>query len=142
MKFYGSTRCAVWFIFAALVIVPRGILVAAAAASDEHDYTVTDKDGVYFGSGEHPSAPSSVRAEEVWAAIPEYKRIVEENLTDDNAEYHLLMKKASERFERALRTEARRESFDMVAEEGAVASNKGKEIPDATQDLIDLVSRD
>jgi hypothetical protein len=142
MKIDGSTRCALWFVFAALVLFPRGIFVSEAAAAEEHDFTVTDRDGVYFGSGEHPASPASVRAEEVWAAIPEYKRIVEENLTDDNAEYHLLMKKASERFERALRTEARREAFDMVAEEGAVASNKGKEIPDATQDLVDLVSRD
>lgn len=114
----------------------------AICAAEDHDFTVTDSDGVYYGSGEHPSAPASIRADDVWAAIPEYKKIVDDNLTDDDAEYHLLMKRATERFQKALRSEAKRESYDMIAESGAVKANGSKKIPDATDDLVDLVTRD
>ena len=111
------------------------------AEDEEHDYEVTDRDGVYYGSGKHPDAPAVVKADDVWAEIPEYKKIVEDDLDEDDPGYHILMKKATERFNTALETEAKREEYDLIAEVGAVKANNDKKIPNATKDLIDLVTR-
>ena len=65
-------------------------------------------------------------------------------MEDDDPQYHLLMRKATERFTKALKKLAEREKYDMVAEVGAVES-KGdvkRDIPDVTKELIKLVTRD
>ena len=119
------------------------LAVLPARAADDHDYEVTDSSAVYLGSGKHPKTPAVISVDRVWAEIPEYKTIIEEGLTDEDPRYHLLMKKASRRFEGALAKEAKRESYDLIAEVGAVkVLKKGKKIPSATAGLIELVSRD
>ena len=121
----------------ALAVLP------ARGEKQDHDYEVTDPSAVYLGSGKHPKSPAVISADKVWAEIPEYKTILEEGLTDEDARYHLLMRKATKRFEDALVKEAKRESYDLIAEVGAVkALKKGKKIPSATAGLIELVSRD
>ena len=121
----------------ALAVLP------ARGEKQDHDYQVTDPSAVYLGSGKHPKSPAVISADKVWAEIPEYKTILEEGLTDEDPRYHLLMKRATKRFEDALVKEAKRESYDLIAEVGAVkALKKGKKIPSATAGLIELVSRD
>lgn len=117
-------------------------IATVTAGEAAHDFTVVDSEAVYFGSGEHPTSPAVAVADEVWLAIPEYRKILDKNLTDDDPEYHLLMKRASERFQEALKSEAKRQGFDLIAEVDAVLANTGKTIPVVTRDLIDLVSRD
>ena len=41
---------------------------------------VTDDDEVYYGSGATPDAPAICSADDVWAKIPEYKKIVDDDL--------------------------------------------------------------
>ena len=119
------------------------LAVLPARAADDHDYEVTDSSAVYLGSGKHPKTPAVISVDRVWAEIPEYKTIIEEGLTDEDPRYHLLMKKASRRFEGALAKEAKRESYDLIAEVGAVkVLKKGKKIPNTTAGMIELVSRD
>ncbi len=119
------------------------LTVLPARAADDHDYEVTDSSAVYLGSGKHPKTPAVISVDRVWAEIPEYKTIIEEGLTDEDPRYHLLMKKASRRFEGALAKEAKRESYDLIAEVGAVkVLKKGKKIPNTTAGMIELVSRD
>ena len=121
----------------ALAVLP------ARGEKQDHDYEVTDPSAVYLGSGKHPKSPAVILADKVWAEIPEYKTILEEGLTDEDPRYHLLMRKATKRFEDALVKEAKRESYDLIAEVGAVkALKKGKKIPSGTAGLIELVSRD
>ncbi|MGQ0612163.1 MAG: hypothetical protein ACT4PV_00215 [Planctomycetaceae bacterium] len=127
------------WIVAALAALGAGGWVGAAESG--HDFEVVDSDLVYLGKATHPKAPSTIRADDVWAAIPEYRKILDNDLGEDDPEYHLLMKKASERFAKALEREAKREGFDLIAEVGAVISGTGLTIPDATQDMIDLVTR-
>jgi len=134
-------RAAVPFRLLAILAL-LGISAGLSAEEENHDFDVVDADGVYYGKGSHPKTPASIRADDVWAKIPEYRKILDDDLDEDDPEYHLLMKKASERFSRALEKEAKRESYDLIAEEGAVKANGSKTIPDATKDLIDLVSRD
>ncbi len=129
------------FFHVGLILGLTCALSPARAEEDDPDFTVKDADKVYYGKGKHPEAPAVIKADDVWGEIPEYKKIVEDDLDEDDAEYHILMKKATERFEKALKDEAKREEYDLIAEVGAVKSNSGKKIPDATKDLIDLVTR-
>jgi len=129
------------FSWVGLVLSLACAFSSVRAEEDDPDFTVTDADKVYYGKGKHPESPAVIKADDVWAEIPEYKKIVEDDLDEDDAEYHILMKKATERFEKALKDEAKREDHDLIAEVGAVKSNNGKKIPDATKDLIELVTR-
>jgi len=124
-----------------------GLFVLCAAslslAASKHDFEVVNSDSIYYGSGKHPKTPAVCDADEVWAEIPEYQTIVEEELTASDARYHLLLKRATKRFQRALKKLAEREGYDMIGETGSIKAvgDEKKEIPTATKDLIDLVSR-
>ncbi len=113
-------------------------------AGDGHSFEVVDSDAIYFGEGTHPKTPAVILCDEVWGAIPEYKKILDDDLSDDDPKYHQLMKKATERFQKALSKVAKREGYDMIGEEGSIAAvgEVKKEIPDATKDLVDAVGRD
>jgi len=113
-------------------------------AAEEASYDVVDSAGIYYGDGNHPTTPAVIVADDVWAKIPEYRRIIDEELTDDDAAYHLLLKKATRRFKKALRKAANRDGYDMIGEVGSIeaSSSTKKAIPDITSDLIDLVTRD
>ncbi|MHC4224683.1 MAG: hypothetical protein ACYSUN_11880 [Planctomycetota bacterium] len=115
-----------------------------ALADEEHDFEVVDAAAIYYGEGSHPKTPAVIRADSVWAEIPEYKRIVEEELDEDDAAYHLLLRKATERFDKALDKAAERDGYDMIGEVGSIKAvgKKKKKIPDITKALIDLVTRD
>ncbi len=127
-----------------LVLTMMGMMGAGALAAEKPVvYVVKDKDAIYYGSGTSPKTPAIIRADEVWEEIPEYKKIIEDDLGDDDPAYHLLMKKATERFNGALKKIAKREGYDMIGEEGAIKV-KGKpdeKLTDATDDAIEIVSR-
>ena len=127
-------------ILAGLVLGSVGL--AAAEAAIKYDFEVLKPEEIYFGSGRHPKAPGALTADDVWAAIPEYKQILEDELTDEDAQYHLLMKKAAERFSKALKKLARRDRHDMLGEDGSIKALGKKKIPDVTKEMIKLVTRD
>lgn len=122
------------------------VLCAASAsvAASKHDFDVVDSSAVYYGSGKHPKTPAVCAADDVWAKIPEYQTIVDDELTASDPRYHLLLKRATKRFQRALKKLARRDSYDMIGETGSIKAvgKKKKAIPSVTKDLIDLVTRD
>lgn len=124
----------------AAILVGLGMSRSGFAA-DDPDFEVTDGAGIYYGNGDHPKAPAVILADDVWAEIPEYKQIVEEELTDDDPEYHLLLKKATRRFTEALRKAATRDGYDMIGEVGAIKANGKNKIPNITDDLVDFVTR-
>jgi len=127
-----------------IAMVLGALLAGKARADDDYDFEVVDASAIYFGDGSHPKTPAIIEANKVWAEIPEYKKILDQNLTEDDPEYHILMRKATERFEKALKKVADREKYDMIGELGSIRSvgEDKKEIPDATQQLIEVVSRD
>ena len=120
-----------------------GLAPRVTIAAQGSDYEVVDSSGIYFGRGSHPRSPAEAIADSVWAEIPEYKQIVEEELTDDDPKYHILLRKATARFDRALSKAAERDGYDMIGEAGSIArlDDDASAIPDITDDLIDLVSR-
>ena len=114
-----------------------------AARGDEEDaaFEVVDPEGVYFGKGTHPKTPGVLVADDVWKEIPEYKKILDDELDEDDPEYHLLMLKATERFNQALKALAKRDSYDMLGETGSIVAKGTGKIPDVTSDMIKLVTR-
>ena len=131
-------RLAAW----GVVLLALGATSTALAAA-KHDFEVVDRTAIYYGRTKHPKTPAVCAADDVWAEIPEYKKIIDEELTDSDPRYHLLLKRATKRFQRALKKLARRDSYDMIGEVGSIKAlgKKKKSIPTATKDLIDLVTR-
>ncbi len=118
-------------------------LIAPVQADEGHAFEVVDEDAIYYGEGKHPKTPAITEADDVWAEIPEYKQIVAEELEEDDPNYHILMKKATERFSKALKKIAERDGYDMIGEKGSIESkgDKKKKIPNITKELIKLVKR-
>ena len=125
-----------------LLVLGLSSAPAVLAEAEQPTFVVVDPDGIYFGSGKHPKSPGVMSADEVWAEIPEYRRIIDEDLTEDDPVYHLLMKRATERFQKALKRLAKRDGYDMLGEVGAIEAKGDAEIPEVTRDMIDLVTRD
>jgi hypothetical protein len=118
-----------------------GIGPVAAEESDEAAFEVVDTDGIYLGTGKNPKTPGVLVADDVWKEIPEYKKILDDELTEDDPEYHLLMLKATERFNKALKALAKRDSHDMLGEVGSIKANSDARIPDVTREMVKLVTR-
>lgn len=116
------------------------VLAAAPQSADAAigDYRCTDPGRVYHGNPRLIRKPAVISADRVYARIPEYRKILDERLTDKDVRYHFLMKKASARFSKAVRAMARAHGHDFVAEVGAVeVEKKGATRPtDRTSDVI------
>jgi hypothetical protein len=69
-------------------------------------------------------APAILMTSTVFAAIPEWKEIKRKNLTDRDAEYHLLLKAANHKFNKAVATVQMAKSYDIIAETGAIKCEK------------------
>jgi len=113
----------------------------ADSSGDEDAYEVVDPDGIYLGTGMHPRSPGVMRADDVWREIPEYRQIIADELTGEDPKYHLLMLKATERFNRALKNLAKRDDHDMLGEVGSIVGKGGSPVPDVTAEMIGLVTR-
>ncbi|MHC4957424.1 MAG: hypothetical protein ACYTGN_03540 [Planctomycetota bacterium] len=129
------------FLVGLLALLGPGSVEVWAAG---HKFEVVDSDEIYYGEGKHPETPAATDADDVWTEIPEYKRIVANELDDDDPAYHILMKKATERFNKALKKLAERDDYDMIGETGSIKSigDKDNKIPDVTKELVKLVTRD
>jgi len=127
-----------------IVSTMTGFVSDAVGAESKHDFKITNSAAIYFGRAKHPKTPGVCRADDVWAAIPEYKKILEEELTDSDPRYHLLLKRATKRFQSALKKLAKRDGHDVIGEVGSIKAvgKKKKALPIVTKSLIDLVTRD
>jgi hypothetical protein len=83
-------------------------------------YTFSDTERVYLGNHRLARKPAVVDSSRVYAAIDEYRQIQSEGLTPDGPKYHLLLAKASEKFNKALKAAASAGGHDVVAEAGTV----------------------
>lgn len=101
-------------------------------------YRVDDVTQVFVGNPRLFKKPCVVSTDRVYRAIPEYQEIVEKNLTDKDVRYHFLMRKASDKFSRAVQALARDLAYDLVAGTGAVSATSADSpaIPDGTDGAI------
>jgi hypothetical protein len=125
-----------WGAMAALAPAPR--LAAAEEKKSEPAYRVNDPTQVYVGNPRLFKKPAAVGADRVYRAIPEYAEILEKNLTDKDVRYHFLMKKASEKFAKAVQALAKDAGYDLVAGANAVspANADTPAVPDETANAI------
>jgi hypothetical protein len=139
VRFAGmsSTRRAV-LVLAALALGALAAAGAPAAHADtkkqEPAYRVADPTQVYVGNPRLFKKPCAVATDRVYRAIPEYAEILEKNLTDKDVRYHFLMKKASEKFARAVQAVAKDQGYDLVAGLQVVvpANSDTPAVPDET----------
>ncbi|MDF1701679.1 MAG: hypothetical protein P1V36_11040 [Planctomycetota bacterium] len=113
-------------------------VLAGTALAGVGDYTCNDPSKVYYGNQRLFQRPATVDCDRVYASIPEYKEILRRRLTDKDAQYHILMQKASQRFAAAVKKMARADNHDLVAQAGSVrkAKDKAKDIPDRTAAVV------
>ena len=127
---------------AALAVGGWAFAAPAAQAADEKAppaaYRVNDVTQVFVGNPRLFKKPCVVSTDRVYRAIPEYQEIVEKNLTDKDVRYHFLMRKASDKFSRAVQSLARDLGYDLVAGTGAVTATSAESpaIPDGTDGAI------
>lgn len=126
-------RLAAASLIVTVLLVSGGLAVAAVG-----DYGCADASKVYYGNHRLFQRPCEVSCDRVYQHIPEYQEILRRGLTDKDPRYHLLMKKATERFSSAVKKMARGKRHDLVAELGAVRKvrKKAPDVPERTNDVI------
>lgn len=124
------------FLLAVLALLV-GSLATTADAGVGH-YTCSQPNKVFYGNHRLFQRPAHVCSDTVYGRISEYQEIVRRRLTDKDAQYHILMKKASKRFSAAVKKMARDKNHDLVAQCGTVskAKTKAKDVPLRTDDVI------
>ncbi len=129
------------------ILAAAALCVVAGLGLRRNVYSAAENDGpcvkesaVYYGTAVGCRAPAEVRADEIYESIPEYRRIVDEKLTEKSPLYWVYLQRASLRFRAAVEDAARQESRDLVAERGSV-SWPGHEIPDITDEAKAAVPR-
>jgi hypothetical protein len=135
----NSRRCGVLL---ALLIAPVMILAAGDVVAEPEGTALTakvdvDESQVYYGNPARFKKPGEIVCDSVFREIPEYKKIIEEGLTE-GVRYEFLLLRANEKFRKALKRVHRREGYDLIAEVGAVRV-EGKTVPDITSEVIDAL---
>jgi len=131
-----------WAAIALLAFVLGAWLAPSVRAEEKKApdpaYRVTDPSQVYVGNPRLFKKPCAVSSDKVYRAIPEYREILEQGLTDKDVRYHFLMKKASEKFGKAVGAVSKDLGYDLVAGTGAVepANDSTPAVPDETDAAI------
>jgi hypothetical protein len=133
---------------ALLVVLLLSVFVAANAAVACDDAAavpaargkaVVDESQVYYGNAARFKKAGEISCDSVFREIPEYKKIIAEGLTE-GVKYEFLLLRANRKFRAALKTVARADGFDLIAEVGAVRI-EGKSVPEITSKVIAALSK-
>lgn len=101
-------------------------------------YGISDTKAAYYGNTSMFRRPAEIAADTIYAQIPEFQEIQRRGLSDGKAEYHVLLTKASARFNSAVKLMAAALDHDFVAERGAILLRKADATPppDRTQEVL------
>jgi hypothetical protein len=131
-------------LLAASILSASAPLAQAVRATGvaEQDGVKLDRDKVRYGDASQFDAKrgdkvGTVRSTEVYEAIPAYKTIKKEGVTEGSARWQQLMREATEAYKSALRTVASNQSLVIVVEEGGI-SGYGQ-VSDVTSSVIGAV---
>lgn len=109
----------------ALAAAPQAQAVGAAGVMAQ-DGVKLDRDKVRYGDASAFDAKrgdkvGTVRSTEVYEAIPAYKTIKREGVTEGSARWQQLMREATESYKGALRTVAGNQGLVIIVEEGGIS---------------------
>ena len=100
---------------------------------------------VYYGDSEQDYyAPGEIDCAEIFVQIPEYRKILEENLDTKSGKYWTLLRKANDKFQVAVRKTAKNHGLDLICETGQVSEQVRKTLDkdykmDYTEDVKKVV---
>ncbi|MCB9833942.1 MAG: hypothetical protein H6807_15890 [Planctomycetes bacterium] len=112
----------------------------ALSVGDEPEVKIVNASQVYYPAtvkkGDKFSKPAVLVSMTVFDSIDEWKEIKRRKLTKGDAEYHLLLKAANDKFNCALKKVRQASSYDIVAETGAIDC-RNCDAAEITQAVID-----
>lgn len=136
-RVFTGLCCAVLLLLAAAPVLP-----ADAPQDKKPSVKILNKTQVYYPAtikkGATFKKPATLVSSTVFDAIPEWKKIKDKKLTTKDAEYHLLLKAANDKFAKALDKVQKDGSFDIIAEAGAIEC-KNCVAEDVTQKMVDNI---
>lgn len=94
---------------------------------------------VYYGKLEGAKKPGEVVASKVFNEIPEYKKIKDRGLKEDDPEYYILLTRANAKFSAAVLAAATQAACDVVVEKGSAVF--AVETVDLTQKTIGAIEK-
>ena len=143
MKSVTSSALGALLIAIGLAVGPLPTTLAAGIG-DDPEVKVLNKSQVYHPSvvkkGAKYKKPATLETSKVFDEIKEWKEIKRKKLTSKDAEYHLLLKAANDRFGKALKKVQTDGSFDIIAEKGAIKCKNCK-ADDVTKKTIDALPK-
>lgn len=98
------------------------------------------EDKIYFGTAKQYSSPAQLEMSKVLDATKEIQRIKKEKIKSDDPLYWILMQRANEKVQTAIKKIATEKSYDLVGELGYITGDS-KPIPDITQSVIDALDQ-
>lgn len=112
----------------------------AGPGLDDPEVKILNSSQVYYPAtirkGDKFAKPAVLVTTTVFDSIKEWKEIKRRKLTTKDAEYHLLLKTANDKFNTALKRVRQASSYDIVAETGAIECHNCSAI-EITQSVID-----
>jgi len=95
-----------------------------------------DETKVYYGSSGEFENPAEVRYQDLIKATPEYRQVKEENIERGTGKYWVLLSKASDRVNSAIRETGEDTDYDLIASAGYLES---LEPSVSAEDITDLI---
>jgi hypothetical protein len=122
-----------------LMTIAVTALLGAVCAPARAENICVDATKVYYGNREGEK-PATIRASDCFNAIPEWQEIQRRKLTQDDADYWILISEANARFRKAVESAAKAGGHDLVAEQGSLTVPQGQAPPpDLTKAVIDKI---
>lgn len=126
-------------LFGALLLLssPSAVLAGETDTTKEakEERPTVDATQVYYGKASTCKAPAVVDADRAFRSIAEYKKILDEKLTETDVRYSLLMVKATKKFKAAVESAATAGAYDLVGNTGSVTW-PGHDVPDITDAVL------
>ena len=91
---------------------------------------------VLFGNAKRSKTPAVLDYKKALAATPEFRKIREDGIDKDSAEYAILKQKAVKRLKKVIVAMAVQEGRDCVVKKGAIRSKGDREVVDLTSLVV------
>jgi len=95
---------------------------------------------VYYGNAKEYSSPAQLELAKVLDATKEYQRIKKEKIKSENPLYWILLQRANEKVQAAIKKVAENKKYDLVGELGYITGNTNP-IPNITQQVIEALDQ-